>query len=446
VKKVGEEGKGEEGKGEEGKGEEGKGGGNNGNGGGNNGNNNTNDQWWAKNGSSLNSNQGQVRFALKGHTSNQNMRDALAQIEAKFADPQQRQIELAKAYTQISGEIYTSTVSSLTQNSLRLRSAMYANIQDDFAKSDAATTINKHRHNFALGDYTRPQPVWVTSYTYSGDLKGNNLASTANNSGSGFLMGANGITGANDEDITAGVLLGYEQSNIKINQGRDSKAKADIYTFGAYGASKLKSDLNTALGAADIGVRGGIILSNLKLNTTRHLNIGSISDTAKASLSGLQMQISAEVAGTYHTMLQNNALQNTPYLNLTYVNTSLNSASETGSVFDLDVAKNKTNSLISQVGMRSKFNLPTEMPLSLVTDVSWQHSFNTKQASSNRTFAGQNDVMNIKGIALDGDTVNLGLGLNLQTGKNSALELVYFGEAGSKQSNNSAHFNFKTKF
>gem|GEM_PF-2071337 len=393
----------------------------------------------------LNHNQNQVYQGLKNHNANYDMRLVLAKIEAKYANNEElRNHELAKAYTQIAGEIHTSTTTALMQNSARLRSALYINMPSDFAKSDA-NLINKYRNNFALGDSKSPQPIWIASYAYSGELKGNDLIAGADNSGKGFLMGANVVTGVDDE-LSAEVLLGYEQAEIKLDAGRDSKVQTDIYSLGLYGGSQLKSNINTLFGTADLNIRGYGIVSNINLDTKRNLNIADISETAKAKFDGRQTQLSAELAVVYHFSKVGTAIQNTPYVGLTHVRTHLDSARESGSKFNLDLAKNKTNALISQVGMRSKFSLPINMPLSVVTDFSVQHNFNRTKANSTRTFVGQNQSMNIQGLALDSDTANLGLGLNLQTSKDSAIEFMYFGEAGAKQSNATAELNFKTKF
>ncbi|MGL4667126.1 MAG: autotransporter outer membrane beta-barrel domain-containing protein, partial [Saezia sp.] len=191
-----------------------------------------------------------TRFAEIGISSNQ--RNTGAGIESLGSSNEiYQQIvgmstpQAISAFNNLSGEIHASAKSAMLNNSRYARNAVNQHL--DGANSMSASDIQSGRS------------LWVSMWGHDGHLKDDNNAAKMDNKGYGLMVGADAYS---TDKVTAGVAMGYEQSDLDVGTGRQSSADINAIHLMAYGST-------TAAGLIDI--KGGIGYSWLNADTTRNV-------------------------------------------------------------------------------------------------------------------------------------------------------------------------------
>lgn len=318
--------------------------------------------------------------------------------------------EALRAYDNLSGEIYGSTRSVLLMNSRYLRDAV----------------------NRRMSSETRlpsTDPVWFTSWGHGGDIDGDSNAAKVNNNGWGIAVGSDGEV---SENVFAGLVLGYEHTEVKSN-ARSSTANIDAFHLGGYAATELNT----------IKLRGGMAYSYLDTAMERDIWIEGLQGTAKSDPNGWQFQIFGDVSKDFK--LSDTATVS-PYVNIAHVWLNFDGEKEHGSLAALDIKGGLDSTTFTTLGVRSEFKLSTIPNISLYGDLGWQHAFlDTNNYTSNR-FHNVGNRFLIKGIVVGEDVALIGAGFNLNINDKNSITLGYQGQIGSNTSDHSGNVMWKVRF
>lgn len=315
------------------------------------------------------------------------------------------------AYDNLSGEIYGSTRMAMINNSRYLRDAMNRRMLTDSRLPDA-------------------DPVWFASGGHGGRIAGDGNAVGIDNSGWGVALG---LDGQATDNVFGGVVLGYENSDITNGGTRYSHSDVDSYHVGAYTATELNG----------IKLRAGLAYSYLDLSTERHLWVAGLEGKAKSDFNGSQVQIFAEMSKDFSL---GKSATLSPYVNFAQVWLHVDNANESGSKADLSVEGGTNSVLLTTIGIRGKYKLPTTTALSLYGDLGWVHAYGDIEADTSNRFGRTGIPFSIKGVGLGEDVALIGAGIETTLSANSSIILGYQGEVGSGESDHSANLQWKVKF
>lgn len=318
--------------------------------------------------------------------------------------------QVLPVYDNLSGEIYGSTRSVLMMNSRYLRDAV-------------------NRRMLSETRMPSTEPVWFATWGHGGDINGNSNAAKVDNKGWGIALGADGEF---TENIFAGLVLGYERTEID-GKGRSSNSDIDAFHIGGYAATEINT----------IKLRGGLAYSYLDTDIERDIWVDGLQGKAKSDPNGWQFQIFGEASKDFQVSDKTTL---SPYANIAHVWLNLDDASEHGSRAALDIDGGTDETTFTTLGLRGEIKLPTTTQISLYGDLGWQHAFGDTDGKTRNRFRGVGDGFTIKGIGVDEDAALIGVGLNIAINDKNSVVLGYQGQIGSDLSDHSANVMWKVKF
>ncbi|UXM95533.1 autotransporter domain-containing protein [Bartonella sp. HY329] len=313
------------------------------------------------------------------------------------------------AFDQLSGEIFGSARSALLQNSHHLRDQINQRMLSDSAMP---TT----------------EPLWFATWGHGGKLPSTNNAGKINNDGWGIALG---LDGALTDKAFAGIVFGYERSEI---DGRySSRFNVDALHLGAYVASEISG----------IKLRGGIAYSHLDNETERKISIHGLESTANASFNGWQMQIFGEASHDFHL---NEGAVISPYANIAHIWLNLEDISESASYASLFSDSNTTNTSFTTLGLRGNFKLGKHVPISLYGDIGWSHAFGDIDGRVENRFALGSHKFSVEGTPIAKNSALIGAGFTWQVTPHNQITLGYRGQVASDIKDHGAHASWKITF
>lgn len=267
--------------------------------------------------------------------------------------------------------------------------------------------INGH---LLTGIRSKDQPLWFSTWGHNNHIAGDNNALGIQNDGWGVTFGLDKLI---NDRLLAGVAIGYESTDVNANGGR-GKSEVDAYHLGTYIATEV----------ADIKLRGGLTYSYLDVNAERKLWVEGLAGKAKDNYNGWQLQAFTE--GSYDFALNKNVTLS-PYVNLAHLWLHLDQVREHGSLAALEVKASVDNVSFSTLGMRSQLKLNTQTPISLYSDLGWQHAYGDINGKNHHRFLGAGNSFTIKGVGVDKNSAIVGAGIMADITKNASIRLGYQG-------------------
>jgi len=272
--------------------------------------------------------------------------------------------------------------------------------------------------------------IWANTWGYDGKTTGNRDAADVNQRGQGIAAGVDvGVT----ENVSAGVLLGFEDGKITSGGVRKANTTVKSYSVGSYASA--------ALGGVDL--QAGVIYSRLDIDTHRDMAALGLGD-AKASYKGYKVQAFAEGSRAFDV---SDAATVAPYVNLTQTWLHTNAAQERGTtLLPLDVKAQNDSVFQTTLGVRAVYRLPTATPVSVTANLGWAHAFGDTAAKVSNHFAGADSRMTVKGSRMDKDRALVGVGVEALVAKNTTVALAYNGQFGAKDRDHAGSLQVKVRF
>jgi len=400
---------------------------------------------------SLDYNNGQVILGLSrnstkmediadGSTHNRmNTAEGLGVLEASGANPTLidellglNKDDALRAFDGLSGEIYPTTSTVLLQSSRQLRTRISTRLTANTQGTTDAPSFNNIRA-LNVSDTGTSTPVWVSAWGHTGNQGRTPNAARAEISGNGVLVGIDNTDRPLAGGLHAGVMFGSESTKVTIADDRNSRSEVDSRSAGLYGGSA----------SGDTQWRGGLIYSDLDIETQRTVTVNSLTERVSSDRKGKQMQAFAEIS---HNLTLSNRTSVAPWLSVAKVWQRLDATKEGTGAVALDIDKQSASATLTTVGGRGQMNLQAgAVPVALYADVGYQHVVDSKNNDSKHHFAGQTQDFSIRGTTLN-DTLVSGVGVQFGVSRNSALLVEYRGEFGSGQKQHVGNISWQVKF
>jgi len=368
-----------------------------------------------------------------------NTADALSYLEASGANPTLmnellglNKDDALRAFNSLSGEIYPTTGAVLLQSSRQLRTRINTRLTSNTQGTHEAPSFNAIRA-LGTGDTGTSTPVWVSAWGHNGNQGRSSNVARADISGSGVLVGMDNTDRPGAGGLHAGVMFGSESTKVQIADDRNSRSEVESRSAGLYGGSNI----------GDTQWRGGLIYSDLDVETQRTVTVNSLTERVSAERKGKQMQAFAEIS---HNLTLSNRTSVAPWLNVAKVWQSLDATHEGTGATALEIDKQSTSATLTSIGGRGLVNLGDgRTPVSLYADVGYQYVIDGRKVDSKHHFAGQPQDFAVRGTTLN-DTLIGAVGVQLGVSRNSALLVEYRGEFGSGQQQHVGNISYQVKF
>lgn len=317
-------------------------------------------------------------------------------------------------FDNLSGEIHASLKGAVLSNS-------------DYARK----SVNQHLMGKSEGVNSKQidngKGLWVSTWAHGGNIKADQNAVKLKNDGWGVLLGADLF--ANDK-TTVGLALGYEQTNVKSQGNRASKADVNTVHVMAYGKTS----------AGPIDIRGGVGYGWLKADTERNIQVSGLYGQNKAKYNGSQVQVFVEGS---HTFEINEKAKITPYANVAYQRVNFDDFHENGGVTSLNVRNSAQSATSSTMGVRGEVSINPNAQL--YAHLGWQHHFGSKTPKVNANFIGGMPYV-VNGNATDKNSAIVGLGADFQLKPNMNLHIGYEGKFGNQSRDHGAKLLWEMRF
>ncbi|SCW81538.1 autotransporter domain-containing protein [Ancylobacter rudongensis] len=334
-------------------------------------------------------------------------------------------------FTQIGGELHASTAGVLVGNSRFVRDAM-----NDRLLASGGETLLSDMAVVGL-DTKAPRPVaadtkevamWMRGFGAWNEVDGNGNASGLSSNTGGVLGGLDaGLPG----NWRVGMLAGYSQTSVSLDDLAAS-ANSDNVHLGVYAGTQ----------AGPVGVRLGAAYTWHSIDSTRQVNIPTISERLTADYDATTTQAFGELG--YRFEHEKGMLE--PFVNLAYVHFSNDSFAEQGGVAALGGGSDGLDTFFTTLGLRAshRFDLGGTQT-TLHGTVGWQYASGDITPEASLAFAG-GDVFSVAGAPIAENVAVLGARIEFAATEHATISVGYDGQFGSGQSDNSLTGTLSVRF
>jgi outer membrane autotransporter protein len=212
----------------------------------------------------------------------------------------------------------------------------------------------------------------------------------------------------------AGLLAGYGNSSLKAD-ARDSSAKVDSYTLGAYAGTQL----------GKLGLRVGAAQTWHRLDTRRGVDVPGVADTARSSYRGSTGQVFGEAGYA----LQAGPVSVEPYAALAYANQRMHGYDE-HSPAGLHGDSDSDDIVFSTLGARASSQIHLDRTeATLHGALGWRHAYGSVTPTATHAFDGGADF-SVAGTPIARDAALVEAGIDLRVGRATTVGVAYQGQIG----------------
>ncbi|URQ76142.1 MAG: autotransporter domain-containing protein [Candidatus Ochrobactrum gambitense] len=325
---------------------------------------------------------------------------------------------VSEAYTQLSGDIYASTLTSLLYDNQLPREAVMQRMN--------GLSVRRFTHSANALDAPLKNGVWGQAYNSTAHFQSDGEAQGMSRSATGFITG---IDGEVSDDWQLGMFAGYMQSSL--NSGLSS-AKIDSFQVGAYGGYAWQNFNLTFGGNANLH----------DIDSRRTIRFSEIANDNRASYKASSFQGFAELGyniGTRLVLLE-------PFAGISYAYAKTNGFTENAAVTALS-GSGATSSLLSNyLGIRLSNNYAISENTSVNTRLAlgWQHNSYT-QPETMLSFGNESGFV-VAGLPLDRNLFYAQAGLDFNLTHNTSLGLHYRGQFANKAQDHAFKVNLAVNF
>lgn len=252
--------------------------------------------------------------------------------------------------------------------------------------------------------------LWLDAYGLWGDQDDKKRDNWTSGGYTGFDFNTYGITLGYDRPVSdrvvAGLSVGYAMTDIDLddNAGDGDIDSGMVSLYGEYQGERAYLDAVLTYGRMDY-------------DNTRNLQVGAIQRTARSDHDGTLW--SAYLEGGHP--IYRDQWQIEPFLSLQYIHLDEDSFRESGAGdVNLDVDDDKTESLVSQAGIRAAHTTQRKSGrLVMDAGLAWVHDFDIDDRVITASYTGAPaTAFSVKGRNIDRNGAALDLGLTFQNKRN----------------------------
>lgn len=316
-----------------------------------------------------------------------------------------------QAYDLLSGEIYATAKTVLTEDSRFVRDAINDRLYGSLADTGAEHAA-----------------VWGQGFGSRGHSDGDGNAARFGRSTGGLLLGGDI---AIFEGWRFGAVAGYSQTSFDA-AARASLSSSDNYHVGLYGGTQW----------GDFTFRTGAAYTWHALTTDRRIAFGGFNERAKGSYDAGTTQVFGEVGYRVETGLA----RFEPFAHLAHVNVNTDSFQEMGGAAGLSGGGGSADTTFTTLGLRasSTFDLDGAI-VSARGLIGLQHAFTDAQPTSAQAIQGSSSFA-VAGVPIAQNTAILQAGIDVALSPEATLGLSYAAQIASDTVDQSLKASFKVNF
>jgi outer membrane autotransporter protein len=327
--------------------------------------------------------------------------------------------EAQQAFDSLSGEIYASTLSVLTEDSRYLREAVLNRLQ----------TLTPPKHSLlahfdpSLVQHSAPGfDFWAQGFGAWGNLAGNYNTSKVNRSTKGLFLGADSTV---NEALRLGIVGGYSHADFEA-KALISASKADSYSLGGYGGMQLQP----------WSFYAGAAYTWNNINTQRNAAFSDFNNYLTTDYSANTTQVFAELVYDLPVFYR---FAFSPFANAAYVSVNRDGFNEQGGPAALQGQYAKENVAYTTLGFREAARLYSSEVASFNERVllGWRYAYNHINPTSIFAFLSGSPPFLISGVPIARNSLIIDAGTDVDfKNKNLSLRLAYIGQVAQKVEDN----------
>ncbi|MBE1159877.1 autotransporter domain-containing protein [Dyella acidiphila] len=322
----------------------------------------------------------------------------------------------AQAFDQLSGQIYASTRTALSDDSRYVREAVQAHL---LGLANGANGLNATADNGIT--------AWTDGWGHWGDHNGNSNAARLQADGSGLLVGADMPFGT----AHVGVVAGSSQNSARLDT-LDSSSHTTGTHLGAYGSIRLDA----------FQLLGGASYAWQQVSTNRTIAFQGFNATPASRYDADTAQ--AFVDASYAFSLGRSTLS--PYVNLARVQLHTDAADESSDAAALRVNAQTSASNEAQLGLRGVFALDARGDINAHASVGWQRAWGDIATQSTVQFESGGNAFQVAGVPLARHAGVVDAGVSFALSPTFSADVSYNGQFAGSAKDQAARMNFTWSF
>ncbi|SHG25187.1 outer membrane autotransporter barrel domain-containing protein [Kaistia soli DSM 19436] len=334
--------------------------------------------------------------------------------------------EVPSVFDSLSGEIAASAESTLQQQSIYLRDAVTGRVRQAFSDAAGPEASGSQTARLAPGlDAT----AWTQAYGAWGNSWSDGNAAAVSRSIGGFLLGADAALG---DAWRVGLAGGYSQSDFSLD-GVGGGGTSDNYDVAIYGGTRQ----------GDASLRFGAGYTWHDIATGRTALLPTTAEFLSADYQGGTAQVFGEAA--YDVRLGRAVLE--PYVNLAYVNLTMDGFWETGGAAALTFAESTMSTTFNVLGMRlgQAFDIGNGLQLLTRGSLGWQHAFGDITPQATAAFLGSS-AFTVAGLPIAQDAALIDAFIGFRPTSRVDFGLRYSGQIADDATDNAVQGTLDIRF
>ncbi|MFD4840088.1 DUF6850 family outer membrane beta-barrel protein [Achromobacter sp. NPDC058515] len=342
----------------------------------------------------------------------------------------------AAAFNALSGESHASTVSALQGVASTFTQAPMTRLR---ANLNAGWMPGAPTAQLGLGDaaalpQAAAQPLWTQVFGNWTTLGGDGNAAKTTQSDAGVTIGG-------DQSVGGGWRLGgaFGYTNSRSRTGdRASSSDADSYSVTVYGGKAFEA------GAGKINLSLGAAYTWHDLETQRNTAAAGLDQTLKASYGASTGQVFTELG---YAVPLNERVTLEPFIGANYSDLRTRGFSESGGDAALRGESGSNSVTTTTLGLHALTTFESAGARGHVHGtLGWRHAFGDLNPASTLSFVQGSDSFTATGAPVARDAVVVELGVGMEVSKRTTVGLVYGGQFGEGNRQNSGTLDVRYRF
>lgn len=340
------------------------------------------------------------------------------------------------AFNALSGESHASAISVLQGQASTFTRAPMTRLR---ANLNAGWMPGVPTAQLGLGDaaalpQAAAQPLWTQVSGNWTTLGGDGNTARTTQSDAGITIGGDQAVGGG---WRLGGALGYTDSRSRTSD-RASSAEADSYSITIYGGKAFEA------GAGKINLSLGAAYTWSDLETQRSPAAAGLDQTLKADYGASTGQVFTELG---YAMPLNDRITLEPFVGANYSDLRTRGFTESGGDAALRGESGRNSLTTTTLGLHALSTFESAGARGHVHGtLGWRHAFGDLDPASTLSFVQGSDSFTAAGVPIARDAAVVELGVGMEVSKRTTVGLVYGGQFGAGNRQNSGTLDVRYRF
>lgn len=340
------------------------------------------------------------------------------------------------AFDALSGEAHASAMSGLQYTAATFTQAPLTRLR---ANLNAGWMPGAPTAQLGLGDAaslprSAAQPLWTQVFGNWTTLDGNRDAAKTTQSDAGVTIGGDHAIGGG---WRLGGALGYTDSRSRTAD-RASSSEADSYSITIYGGKAFEA------GAGKLNLSLGAAYTWHDISTQRSTAGAGLDQTLKASYGASTGQVFTELG---YAMPLNDRVTLEPFVAANYSDLHTRGFSESGGDAALHGESSSNKVTTTTLGLHALTTFESAGALGHVHGtLGWRHAFGDLDPASTLSFVQGSESFTATGAPIARDAAVIELGVGIAVSKRTTVGVVYGGQFGEGNRQNSGTLDVRYRF